>query len=135
MLKNNTGKNNLNHATALDQLFYDVIEERKTIVSPHTSTSNSFIVDVRESESDYVVEAELPGFFIQNISVTYEEEYLSIVACKNKVEMDEDSYDYIRRERQFGVFKRNFHVKNVDDEHIKASYKHGLLSVVLPKIR
>jgi HSP20 family protein len=41
---------------------------------------------------------------------------------------------YIQIERPYGTFRRTFTVpKRIDQEGIKASYKDGVLRVVLPK--
>ncbi|MGX8797585.1 Hsp20/alpha crystallin family protein [Fusibacter sp. JL298sf-3] len=131
MLKNN---NSLRHRSALDQLFYDVMEEKESCRSKRDhNVINTFDVDVRESESHFVVEAELPGFSIDNISIIYEDHYLSISAHKREAR-EEDHLGYIRRERRFGMFRRNFLVENVDRDNIKATLKNGILRVELPKL-
>lgn len=94
---------------------------------------NTFDVDVRENETHFVVEAELPGFTIDNISIVYENNYLSIAAHKSE-SVESSAYDYIRRERRFGMFRRNFLVQNVDRHNIKAALKNGVLRVELPKL-
>jgi HSP20 family protein len=93
---------------------------------------NTFDVDVRETEICFFVEAELPGFTIDNITIVYENSYLSIIAQKHEMNQEKD-YDFIRRERRFGVFRRNFLVQNVDKENIRATLKNGVLKIELPK--
>jgi HSP20 family protein len=93
---------------------------------------NTFDVDVRENDSRFLVDAELPGFTIDNITIVYENSYLSIIAQKHELDQEE-SYDFIRRERRFGTFRRNFLVNNVDKDHIKATLKNGILRIELPK--
>jgi len=96
------------------------------------SVINTFDVDVRENEAFFLVEAELPGFTIDNITIVYENSYLSIIAQKHEGE-SEENYDFIRRERRFGIFRRNFLVQNVDKENIRATLKNGVLKIDLPK--
>lgn len=131
MLKNN---NSFKHRNALDQLFYDVMEEKVSCsIKKDQNVINTFDVDVRENETHFVVEAELPGFTIDNISIVYENNYLSIAAHKSE-SVESTAYDYIRRERRFGMFRRNFLVQNVDRHNIKAALKNGVLRVELPKL-
>lgn len=130
MLKTNTGSK---HRQALDQLFYDVMEEKVSCaIKKGESVINTFDVDVRENVKGFVVEAELPGFTIENITIVYENSYLSIIAEKRGLDHDEE-YDFIRRERRFGIFRRNFLVQDVDSDHIKATLKNGVLKIELPK--
>lgn len=124
----------LKNKSALDKLFYDVMEERESCRARRDqNVINTFDVDVRENDWIYIVEAELPGFSIDNISIVYEEQYLSISAQKKDCEDDAQQH-YIRRERRFGVFRRNFFVENVDRDRIKATLKNGILKVELPKM-
>ena len=131
MLKTNNGSK---HRQALDQLFYDVMEEKVSCaIKKGENVINTFDVDVRENDSRFLVEAELPGFTIDNITIVYENSYLSIIAQKHELDQEE-SYDFIRRERRFGTFRRNFLVNNVEKDNIKATLKNGILRVELPKI-
>lgn len=130
MLKTNNGSK---HRQALDQLFYDVMEEKVSCaIKKGESVINTFDVDVRENEAFFLVEAELPGFTIDNITIVYENSYLSIIAQKHEGE-SEENYDFIRHERRFGIFRRNFLVQNVDKENIRATLKNGVLKIDLPK--
>ncbi len=130
MLKTNNGSK---HRQALDQLFYDVMEEKVSCaIKKGEKVINTFDVDVRETEVCFFVEAELPGFTIDNITIVYENSYLSIIAQKHELSQEKD-YDFIRRERRFGVFRRNFLVQNVDKENIRATLKNGVLKIELPK--
>lgn len=130
LLKANNGSK---HRQALDQLFYDVMEEKVSCaIKRGESVINTFDVDVRENDTRFLVEAELPGFTIDNISIIYENSYLSIIAEKHEND-HEEGYDFIRRERRFGTFRRNFLVQNVEKENIRATLKNGILKIELPK--
>ncbi len=120
------------HKNALDQLFYDVMEEKVSCaIKKGENVINTFDVDVSESDSGYIIEAELPGFSIDQITIIYEDNYLSIIAQKQEVSKS----DFIRRERRSGLFRRNFFVEDVERENIKATLKHGVLTIELPKNR
>lgn len=130
MLKANNGSK---HRQALDQLFYDVMEEKVSCaIKKGESVINTFDVDVLENETRFHVEAELPGFSIENITIVYENNYLSIIAQKHEP-CSEVDFDFIRRERRFGIFRRNFLVEQVDKDNIKATLKNGVLKIELPK--
>lgn len=130
MLKSNNGSK---HRLALDQLFYDVMEEKVSCtIKKGEQVINTFDVDVRENETRFIVEADLPGFTIDNITIVYEDSYLSIIAQKHDQSQDDD-FDFIRRERKFGMFRRTFLAKDVDKENIRATLKNGILKIELPK--
>ncbi len=118
------------HKNALDQLFYDVMEEKVSCaVKKGENVINTFDVDVSETDSGYIIEAELPGFSIDQITIVYEDNYLSIIAQKQ----ENNRGNFIRRERRTGLFRRNFFVEDVERENIKATLKHGVLTIELPK--
>ncbi|MBS7527336.1 Hsp20/alpha crystallin family protein [Fusibacter paucivorans] len=134
MLKINPEKNSSKHRQALDQLFYDIMEEKVSCaVKKGEHVINTFDVDVREDRTKFMIEAELPGFKIDNITIIYEDSYLSIIAQKHEC-ADTEGFDFIRRERRFGIFRRNFFVQDVDKENIRATLKNGVLKIELPKL-
>ncbi len=90
--------------------------------------------DVIEKEDSYQLEAELPGFNKEDISIDLKNDTLTISAShnENKDEKD-DNGRYIRRERRSSSYQRSFHVEGLKPEDIIAQYKNGVLTVHLPK--
>ena len=90
--------------------------------------------DVREKKDSYEVDVDLPGFKKDQIRVELENGYLTISAEKG-LDKDEDKEGrYIRRERFSGSCRRTFYVgENVEQSDIKASFKHGILRLTIPK--
>ena len=96
----------------------------------------AFTSDIRETKDGYIVEADLPGFDKENISVEIKNGYLTIRAERNNTNDQADEHDqYIRRERSYGSFQRCFSLEGIDEDTITASYKNGVLSLNLPKIK
>ena len=90
-------------------------------------------VDVSETKNDVVVKAELPGMDPKDIEVTLSDGHLMIKGQK-KHEKEEKDEDYHFVERSYGSFVRAVHLpKEVKHDKISASYKNGVLKVVLPK--
>ena len=105
--------------------------------SAHRRAESTFAgmpaVDVAETDKGYEITAELPGMDEKNIEVKLANGVLSIKGEKQE-QTEEKDKNYYRRERSFGPFERSFHVPdNVNAEKIEASFKNGLLSVMLPK--
>lgn len=90
-------------------------------------------IDVRESATDIVVEAELPGMSEDDIDVTLSNGTLTIKGEK-KSEREEKEDDYHLTERSYGRFQRSFRVPDtVDEEKIEAKLEKGVLHVTLSK--
>ncbi|MBE5845104.1 MAG: Hsp20/alpha crystallin family protein [Butyrivibrio sp.] len=91
--------------------------------------------DVKEEDNQYEVSIDLPGFSKEDINLELNEGYLTISASKN---MNNDKNDkkgrLIRQERYSGSMQRSFYVGDqITEEDIKASFKHGVLSLMIPK--
>ena len=96
---------------------------------------NVMKTDVRELDDGYEIIIDLPGFKKDEIEVQLENGCLSISAAKG---LDKDETDkkgkYIRRERYAGACSRSFYVgKEVHQDDIKAEFKHGILTLFVPK--
>jgi len=88
--------------------------------------------DVLDKGDRYLLQAELPGFQKEDISVNLENDTL-IIKANHQEEVNEEEGNYIRRERNTSSFQRVFSVADVDKENISAMYKNGILEVTLPK--
>ena len=87
--------------------------------------------DIYELNNNYILEVELPGIKKENITVTYENGYLTIIGRKNTLSNAPDKY--IRRERFYGEIKRSFYIGFKKETDIKANYSIGLLTITFPK--
>ena len=96
---------------------------------------NMMKTDVRETDTTYEVDIDLPGFKKEDINVSYENGYLTISTSKglDKDEKDKEG-NYIRRERYAGSMCRSFYVGDaVSEEDIHAKYEDGILKLSVPK--
>lgn len=90
--------------------------------------------DIKEHEGNYCIEVDLPGYEKENIKIEVENGYLTVHASMNKETEDKEKGKFVRRERYFGECSRSFYVgEEVETEDIKASFKNGTLSLVVPK--
>lgn len=99
---------------------------------PMMSFGRGLRADIRENDKEYAVEADLPGVDKKDIDVKWEDNLLTISARQEDVE-NEEKDDYIRRERNYGEFRRSFMLDNVRGQDIKAEFDNGVLKVILPK--
>jgi HSP20 family protein len=100
---------------------------------PSSTTSWSPAVDIYESDSDIVVKAELPGMEREDIDLNLENNVLTLKGNR-RFERDAKDENYHRIERAYGTFSRSFSIPAVVEEgSIRAEYKQGVLTIVLPK--
>ena len=92
-------------------------------------------VDVSETGTTVTVNAELPGCEIENIDVSLEGRRLTIKGEK-KDEKEEKEANLHRVERAYGYFSRSIELPaEVEAKDVKATYKKGVLTVVLKKAK
>ena len=97
---------------------------------------NLMKTDVKEKDGNYEVAIDLPGFKKDEVHAALENGYLTISAEKglDKDEQEKETGRYIRRERYAGACSRSFYVgKEVHQDDIKAEFKHGILTLFVPK--
>lgn len=90
-------------------------------------------VDVRETDKELTVEADLPGLDEKDIKVTLQNGVLTIRGEKSFEKKDEQA-NYHVMERRYGSFHRAMRLPEVIDEgKIEAKFDKGVLTVTLPK--
>lgn len=110
----------------LDSMEKNLLEE---IASPFTS----FRTDVVDKGDAYHLRAELPGFTREEIQMEADDHFLHITARKKDTVLEEETENYIRKERRSGTFTRSFPMDNIKTEQITAKYEKGILEVHMPK--
>ncbi len=115
----------------LDRLFADVW--RGFAIAPDNPSDFAPRVDIRETDEEYRVTAELPGLEEKDFEVTLDGDTLTIKGEK-WVEGVEKGEGSTRVETSRGSFSRSFQLPiEVDPDAVKAAYKNGVLTVTLPK--
>jgi HSP20 family protein len=92
-------------------------------------------VDVRETNDELQVTAELPGLAPDDVNVTVENGVLTISGeKKQEVQEGKEDGNYYLYERRYGRFERSFSLpRSVNAEKVKASFENGVLTIALPK--
>lgn len=89
-------------------------------------------VDILETENDLIVRAEIPGVSREDIDIEVTGESLAIRGERKM--NDEDRDKFLRVERPYGPFQRSFTIGTpVQADKVSASYRNGVLEVVIPK--
>ncbi len=90
-------------------------------------------VDIAENDDEIQVHAEVPGMRKEDIKVIIQDNVLTLRGEKRQ-ETEDKKKNYHRIERIFGSFERSFSLPStVQADKVKASYKDGILNIVLPK--
>ena len=89
--------------------------------------------DVKESKSEIIVKADLPGLAERDLEVSLTGNRL-VVRGERTFETHEESDTFYRSERAYGSFVRSFTLPEaVDPEGVRANLSKGVLTVSLPK--
>jgi HSP20 family protein len=90
-------------------------------------------VDILERGDEVVLKADLPGVTQNEIDIRVEEGTLTIQG-ERKFVKESSEENYVQIERPYGTFRRTFSIpRTIDQESIKASYKDGVLRIILPR--
>lgn len=91
-------------------------------------------VNIKETETNYVVELAAPGLKKEDFKISLDKDLLTISA-ELTTESNDEQNGYTRREFSYNSFKRSFTLpEKANKEEIKASYDQGILSLNIPKI-
>ena len=123
---NGADEKRLTFGNLLDEFFND------DFFAPINLESSSFNTDIKETDNEYLVCAELPGVKKEDISLDFKNNYL-IISAKRDEFHDESKGSYIRKERHYGQFSRQIYMPNVKREKICAKFENGELKIILPK--
>lgn len=102
----------------------------KDLLESLVSDHHNFKVTVYQAHDSYTVEAELPGYQKDDITINFEHKTLTILA-KRVSNIQQDS-TYLINERNSNEQSRQFIFKNIDTNKINASMNNGILTVKLP---
>ena len=95
-------------------------------------TRFSPLVDIVETETELVLQAEIPGVKPGDVDLSYEKGELTL---SGRVPVLETGRKYLVHEYEQGDFVRTFRIhKSIDTTKIQAEHKNGLLTVHLPKL-
>ena len=121
-----------------DRFFDDSLE--KEFFGTHNPlygkhAKNLMKTDVRETESSYELDIDLPGFKKDEVNVELKNGYLTIQAAKGLDKEEQDKKGkYIRQERYAGACSRSFYVgEDVEPEEVSAKFEDGILTISVPK--
>ena len=100
----------------------------------HKNESKLMKTDIKEKKNEYIIDIDLPGYDKEGIKLEIQDGYLTVHASVNKEENDEEKGRFVRKERYSGACSRSFYVgENITEDEIKAKFKNGTLTIIVPK--
>ena len=119
--------------------FYNMLDDffnDNLVSSPNRSLlSDTFKLDIEEKDTEYIIEAEVPGVKKEEIDLNIDGDTLCI--SLNRVEETnkdgEHGKHYIHRERRTTSMSRRVRLANARLDGITAKLDEGILSVAIPK--
>ncbi len=92
-------------------------------------------VDICETETEFILAAELPGVKLEEVRIEVFHNELVLTGSRPFPREGVNREDYYRLEGSYGLFERRFPLPAaVDRENISASLKNGVLKVTIPKV-
>jgi HSP20 family protein len=111
-----------------DNLFGDFMTWPRPLFEP-----TLIPMDVKETDTELVVTATLPGFKPEEIEVDVTGDLLTVKA-ETKEEHEETEGTWHLRERRYGAFRRVFTLPvPIYTDETKAVYENGVLTLTFPK--
>ena len=95
---------------------------------------DSMRTDIKETDNDYQLSIEMPGFKKDEIKVALENGYLTVSAEKNEQQEEGgENAKYLRKECRVSCQRSYYVGDQVQEEAVKAKYENGMLLLTVPK--
>jgi len=118
-----------NHYHGMDDAFSWFLNESKSF----GGCTNLPSANIIETGEDFRVEMAVPGFRKDDFNIRIENNILSVSHESEGTGVNENE-KFVSREFSKGGFSRNFRLSNrLDTDNIKARYKSGILTILIPK--
>ena len=117
--------------------FDRIFDRMFTHDSPRLSLAQSCMpaVDVTETETEFLLSADMPGLDKKDVSIDIHDGVITIKG-ESAIDNEKSTDDYRIRERQLGSFNRSFRLPdNVNEVKVAAKFKNGVLMITLPKAK
>ncbi|MBV8666139.1 MAG: Hsp20/alpha crystallin family protein [Burkholderiaceae bacterium] len=125
---------------SLDRLFDNMVEDFFAPGGAHTRAAGTQIaahaprINLSESATAYVVEAELPGVAKENVKISVDGNVVTLEAEVKRDTERKEGETVVFAERRTEKFARSFTLASeVDDEKSVAKLENGVLTLTLPK--
>jgi HSP20 family protein len=124
----------LNVHSEIDRVFEELVGGSRFGSSGNGGSAGFLPVDIKRSDANLVVEASVPGFKPEEVSVTVDGGILTISAQREASEEKREG-EYLRQERRFSSLYRQITLgEGVDGDKAAADFNNGVLTVTIPLV-
>lgn len=110
-------------------------QERLESLSRHRGESWAPPIDVYETDTSYVITAEVPGLTREQVELAVVDSRLTIEGTREARAGSSGAVHYHQVERGHGAFRRTFEfAERIDKDQITADLADGVLTVSIPKL-
>ncbi len=110
----------------LDDFFNDTWAIRRSLFS------DTFKIDVRETNNEYLIEAELPGVKKEEVHLDLNDNRLTI-SVKREENTDLEKKGFIHKERRISSMQRCVYLQDAKAQGAKAQLSDGVLKISVAK--
>ena len=89
--------------------------------------------DIEETDKEYVLNVEVPGVSKEDLSLTFDDDTLTIHVKKSNKKDNKDK-NFISKEISTLDMTRSYYLEGVDEENINAKLENGVLTLHLKKL-
>ena len=120
-----------------DNMFTDLLSTDRLLTNDFFM-ENKWVpaMNIKENDENFEIEVAAPGFSKEDFEIVYENGIIRI-SVEHKEEIEEKEETFTKREFNYQSFVRSFTLpENInEDEKIEATYNHGILKLVLAKLK
>lgn len=118
----------------IDRFNYPSIFDSNHFNSLMSSFDSEISVNMKETETSYIVEASLAGYSKDDINIELSKGILTISAEKKEdTENKEDDNSYIIKEIHHSYVSRSLSLKDADENKVSAKFDNGILNIEIGK--
>jgi HSP20 family protein len=114
--------------------FYNMLDDffSDNLLPDRSLLRDTFKIDIEETDTEYHIEAELPGVKKEEIDLGIEDDNLSIIVNRTETG-NKDGKTYIHRERRSSSMGRRIRLANAKLSEVTAKLEEGVLTITIPK--
>ena len=124
-------RNMLNIFDDVEQMMHQAFDH--SLENGISRLSYSPLMNVSETESDYLIMMDLPGVEKKDVEVNLGNGILTVSGERKTFEKS-DKNNCIWHDTTYGMFSRSFEItSDIVEDKIKANFKDGVLNITIPK--
>lgn len=110
----------------------NLVDEFQNFFMDSFFSNKALKTDIVETDKGYVLKVELPGVDKKDVSLDFNNQYLTLSVNQEESKEDKDQH-YIRKERSRYSYSRSYYLDKANESDIKAKLENGILTIQIGK--